>query len=328
MELIAPDILLSLFRTMLRIRRFEEKIVEIYRFQDMKTPVHLCIGQEAVAAGVCAAIERRDYLFTNHRSHGHCLAKGMDPRLLFAELYGRETGCCCGKAGSMHPAAPELGIRGTSAIVGGGIPHAVGAALASKMIGDERIAVVFFGDGASEQGAFHESLSFSALHRLAVIFVCENNLYATNSPLRARQPNGDIFLRAHPYGVSGVQLDGNDVEAVYVAARQAVRVARAGGGPSLMECRTYRWTAHVGPEPDFAQGCRPEGELREWMRRCPIARLERRLQESSALDAEHRGIMEREIDAEIEAALQFAKKSPFPDPSDLLKDVFATNTKD
>ena len=203
---------------MVLIRRFEEKIIEVYGRQDMKSPVHLCIGQEGVAAGVCAHLQPEDYIFTTHRGHGHCLAKGMTPQELYAEFYGRITGCCRGKGGSMHPASPGLGVSGTTAIVGGSIPLAAGAALASQMRGDGRVSVAFFGDGASEQGAFHEAMNFAALKRLPVLFVCENNYYATNSPLSARQPHPDIHRRAAGYGMPGVSLNGNDVLAVYQAA--------------------------------------------------------------------------------------------------------------
>lgn len=308
---------------MVLIRRFEEKIIEVYGLQDMKSPVHLCIGQEGIAAGVCAHLERVDYIFTTHRGHGHCLAKGMDPKELYAEFYGRVTGCCRGKGGSMHPAAPALGIPGTSAIVGGGIPLAAGAGLASQLRGDGKVSVAFFGDGAADQGAFHESLNFAALKKLPVLFVCENNYYATNSPLSARQPHPDIYRRAAGYGIPGVSLDGNDVLAVYQAAQEAVHRARRGDGPTLLECKTYRWKGHVGPDCDWEKGCRPREELTDWMNRCPIESFRERLIAWGVADQERYHQLLEEIDARLDQALRFARASAFPAPSELHQHVYS-----
>jgi len=307
---------------MVLIRRFEEKIIEVYSLQDMKSPVHLCIGQEAIAAGVCAHLEREDYIFTTHRSHGHCLAKGVDPKELYAEFYGRITGCCRGKGGSMHPAAPALGIPGTTAIVGGNIPLAAGAALASQMRGDSQVSVAFFGDGATDQGAFHESLNFAALKQLPVLFVCENNYYATNSPLSARQPHPDIYLRAAGYGIPGVSLDGNDVLAVYQAAQEAVHRGRRGDGPTLLECKTYRWKGHVGPDCDWEKGCRPREELTGWMNRCPIESLRKKLIAWGVADQEWYHQLLEEVDARLDQAIQFARDSAFPAPAELYQHVY------
>jgi len=309
-------------RVMVLIRRFEEKIIEVYSLQDMKSPVHLCIGQEAIAAGVCAHLEREDYIFTTHRSHGHCLAKGVDPKELYAEFYGRITGCCRGKGGSMHPAAPALGIPGTTAIVGGNIPLAAGAALASQMRGDSQVSVAFFGDGATDQGAFHESLNFAALKQLPVLFVCENNYYATNSPLSARQPHPDIYLRAAGYGIPGVSLDGNDVLAVYQAAQEAVHRGRRGDGPTLLECKTYRWKGHVGPDCDWEKGCRPREELTGWMNRCPIESLRKKLIAWGVADQEWYHQLLEEVDARLDQAIQFARDSAFPAPAELYQHVY------
>ena len=324
----SADTFVELYRTMVRIRRFEEKIVEVYGDQDMKTPVHLYIGQEAIAAGVCHHLRDEDYLFTTHRSHGPCLAKGLDPKRLYAEFYGRVDGYCRGKGGSMHPADPTHGVLGTSAIVAGGIPHAVGAALASKMQGNGRIAVTLFGDGATEQGAFYESLSFASLHRLPVVFVCENNLYATTSPISARQPHDNIYRKAEGHDVPGVQVDGNDVVAVCTAAGQAVATARAGGGPTLLECRTYRWRGHVGPECDHEKGWRPKEDLHEWMARCPVERCRTMLLEQGILTRDDVEKIALDAQAEMDAAVCFAKESPMPDPAELCRDVFADNVGD
>ena len=307
---------------MVLIRRFEEKIIEVYGLQDMKSPVHLCIGQEAIAAGVCAHLKPEDYIFTTHRSHGHCLAKGMDPKELYAEFYGRVTGCCRGKGGSMHPAAPALGIPGATSIVGGCIPLAAGAALASQMQGDGRLSVAFFGDGAAEQGAFHEAMNFAALKKLPVLFVCENNYYATNSPLSARQPHPDIYLRAAGYGIPGVPLDGNDVLAVYQAAQEAVHRARRGDGPTLLECKTYRWRGHVGPECDWERGCRPREELTDWMNRCPIESLQQRLIAWGVFDQEWYSRLLEDLALSLDQALQFARDSAFPPLDELYQHIY------
>lgn len=301
---------LELLQSMILLRRFEEKIIEVYGRQDMKTPVHLYIGQEAIAAGVCAHLCREDYLFTTHRSHAHCLAKGADPFALYAEFYGREAGCSKGMGGSMHPAFPELGIPGTSAIVGGGIPHGVGTALASSLRGDGRISVVFFGDGASEEGTFHESLNFAGLKRLPVLFVCENNSYATVSPLSVRQPTPHVVDRAQGYCIFTQQVDGNDVEAVYAAAESATAYIREGNGPAFIEALTYRWQGHVGPEEDWTRGARSKDELDHWKEKCPVDLLRERL--GDALGPDAYAAMVAGIDAELVSAIERAAAAPFP----------------
>lgn len=311
-----------LLRSMLLIRLFEEKIVDVYPDQDMKTPVHLYIGEEAIAAGVCIHLKDEDYIFSTHRSHGHCLAKGASPESLYSEFYGRVSGCCRGKGGSMHPAFPEIGILGTSAIVGGGIPLAVGTALASSIQNNGRISVSFFGDGASEEGSFHESLNFAALKKLPVIFICENNFYATSSPLVARQANPDIYMHANGYNIPSVQINGNDVEAVWSASRDAVERARRGDGPSLIECRTYRWRAHVGPEYDWEKGCRPEKELIEWMAHCPIESYKEKLLQAGIIDEKWYNECHVETISIIENAQRSAKAASFPDSEELYKHLY------
>lgn len=316
------DTLSGLLRTMVLIRRFEEKIIEVYPAQDMKTPVHLYIGEEAIAAGVCANLKEKDYMFTTHRSHGHCLAKGSDPQMLYAEFYGRVTGCSKGKGGSMHPVDPEKGILGTTAIVGGGIPLAVGTALASKMKHNGRISTVFFGDGASEEGTFHESLNFAALKKLPVVFVCENNFYATTSPLSQRQPNDNISGKAESYGIPGVSVDGNNVLEVFEASREAVDRARRGGGPSLIECKTYRWKGHVGPDCDHAKGCRPMEDLDKWMERCPVELYKKLLIAHNVITEEDYSDMIREIDGTVDRCIIAARSYPMPETAELLRDVY------
>ncbi|MBF0560078.1 MAG: thiamine pyrophosphate-dependent dehydrogenase E1 component subunit alpha [Nitrospirae bacterium] len=316
------EVLLGLFRTMLFIRRFEEKIVAVYGMQDMKTPVHLYIGEEAIASAVCAHLKSDDYVFTTHRSHGHCLAKGVAPGVLLAEFYGKKTGCCKGKGGSMHPAFPKQGILGTTAIVGGGIPLATGTALASVMKRDGKVTAVFFGDGASEEGTFHECMNFAALKRLPVIFVCENNFYATNSPLTARQPHDNISARAEGYGIPGMRVDGNNVLEVYFAAEEAVLRARRGEGPTLVECATYRWKGHVGPDCDYEKGCRPLRELEDWMERCPVELYKEYLMRRQVITDKHVREMEVAIESVLEEAIKFARGSSFPAAEELLSDLY------
>ena len=323
---LGDELLLDLYRSMVLIRRFEEKIIEAYGVQDMKTPVHLCIGQEAVAAGVCSLLGTDDYLFTTHRGHGHCLAKGMDPGRLYAEFYGRASGCCGGRGGSVHPADPARGILGTTAMVGGGIPPAVGTALASAMRADGRVSAAIFGDGAADEGTFHESLNFAALKKLPVIFVCENNFYATASPQRARQAELNIARRAGGYGMPGVRIDGNDVQAVYRAAEQAIGRARAGEGPTLIEARTYRWRGHVGPETDWQKGVRPREELDEWMKHCPVKACAQRLIDRGVLDRDDCDRIVDRIDRRLDEAMAFAKASAFPDAAEVTTKVFRSPT--
>ena len=319
---LSKETLLGLYSTMLKIRLFEEKIVELYPEQEMKCPVHLYIGQEAIAAGVCANLKTTDYIVSNHRCHGHAVAKGADMAALMAEFYGKAAGCSKGKGGSMHVVDVERGMLGTSAIVGGGIPMGVGSALASSIKKDQKVTVVFLGDGASEEGVFYESLNFAALRDLPVVFICENNGYATNSPQRARNATCDISGTASAYKIPGKCIDGNDVEAVYAAAKEAIELARRGGGPSLIEAVTYRWKGHVGPEADHLKGCRPEDELTEWMEKCPVKRFDEKLISDGISDKA--GLIElgAVIADEIEEAVNFARAAPYPDTKELLTEVY------
>ncbi len=319
---LSKETLLDLYSMMLKIRLFEEKIVELYPEQEMKCPVHLYIGQEAIAAGVCANLKKADYIVSNHRSHGHAIAKGADLKPLMAEFYGKSAGCSKGKGGSMHVVDVEKGMLGTSAIVGGGIPMGVGSALASSIRKDGLVTVVFLGDGASEEGVFYESVNFAALRNLPVVFICENNGYATNSPQHARHATCEISNTARSYKIPGKCIDGNDVEAVYSATKKAIELARDGGGPSLIEAVTYRWKGHVGPEADHLKGCRPEEELLEWMEKCPVKRFDDRLVGDGVSDKA--GLIEAgaAIADEIEEAVSFAKAAPYPDTKELLTEVY------
>jgi len=312
----------ALMRAMLRARRFGEKIVEVYGAQDMKTPVHLSIGQEAVAAGVCLNLKADDYLFTTHRSHAHLLSKGASMTSMVAELYGLAGGCSGGKGGSMHLLDTAVSCMGASAIVGGSIPLGAGAALASQFRRDGRISVSFFGDGASEEGLFHETLNFASLKKLPVLFVCENNSYATNSHIRARQPHFDIARRAESYDIESVIVDGNDVLAVHGAAAAAVSRLRAGNGPAFIECKTYRWKGHVGPECDYLKGCRPKEELDQWMKLCPVQAFKDALLKDGVLTMSAFYAMLKDIDAEIAEAWLTARAGEMPAPEALYKDVY------
>jgi acetoin:2,6-dichlorophenolindophenol oxidoreductase subunit alpha len=310
---------LSLYRRMLRIRLVEEAIADEYPKQEMKCPVHLYIGQEAVAAGVSECLRDTDTLISTHRSHGHYLAKMGALRPFFAELYGRATGSSEGKGGSMHLLDIERGYLGSSAIVGGNIPMVAGLALAHQFRGGDQIAVAYFGDGACEEGVLYETLNFAALKKLPMLFVCENNLFATLTRFEERQPRDNIFLRAREFGVESARVDGNDAFAVHEAALAGVNRARSGAGPFFLEALTYRWRTHCGPQWDTPSAVRPTSELEYWKEKCPLLLLRKFLGAHgvASLLAE----MEREIRAEIADAFAFAKSSPAPAPESLLEDV-------
>lgn len=292
----------------LRIRLVEERIQALYPSDKIQSPVHMSIGQEAVAAGTCAALEPIDLVFGSYRSHAFYLAKGGDLRAMFAELYGKRTGAGGGKAGSMHLAAPEVGFMGASAIVASTIPHAVGAALAARRLGRAQVVVAVFGDGATEEGVYHESLNFAALHRLPVLLLCENNGFAVHTPLADRQAY-EVGRHAAAYGIPVTACaDGHDPEAVHRVVAAAVAGVR-GGGPALVECRTYRWLEHVGVAEDFEAGYRSRAEAERWRARDPL--------HDDALVARFAPA----IREEIAAAEAFAEASPWPGRADLLTDV-------
>ena len=318
---LAPERLKAFYVQMTRIRRAEEAIVARYPEQEIRCPTHLSIGQEAVAVGVCQALREQDVVLSGHRCHAHYLAKGGSLRRMFAELYGKATGCCGGKGGSMHLASPETGMLGASAIVAGTVPIAVGAALAAALRGSDDVSVAFFGDAGIEQGVTHESLAFAALRRLPVVFVCENNLYATLTPLSKRQVSADVWPRAVAHGLPGVSVDGNDVLAVYEAAAHAVARARGGDGPTFIEAKTYRWREHVGPNFDVELGYRTQGELDAWVARDPLLRHASTLEAWGVLTAAERLALDADVEAEVADAVRFAKASPFPEPAALYADV-------
>ena len=292
---------------MLLSRLAEERIAEIYPRREVRSPTHFYIGHEAVAAGVCEALEREDLLFPYYRSHGWYLAKGGDLNAMMAELFGKSTGCSGGWGGSMHLIDLEAGVMGTSAIVGSSIPHAAGAALALRMRGRDSVAVVSLGDGAVEEGVFHETLNFAALRKLPVLFVCENNLYSVETPLTDRQVQPELFRYAKAYGIPGVRVDGNDVRAVHQAAADAVARARKGEGPVFLECLTYRFLEHCGPNEDLHLDYRSVEEVRRWRAQEPLERAKDLVSEAEAAE------MAREIGSRIDEALEFARSSPFPE---------------
>ena len=298
---------------MLRIRLVEEAIAEAYPRQDMRCPVHLSIGQEAVAAGAAAALEPGDLAMSGHRSHAHYLAKGGDLRAMLAELMGREDGCCRGRGGSMHLIDRRVGFMGAVPIVGSTIPIAVGLAFADKLRRESRVTVAFLGEAATEEGVFHESANFASLHRLPVIFLCENNLYSVYSPMQVRQPaHREVFQVASAHGIPALQADGNDPEAVWAAVSRARDHAGSGQGPVFLEMKTYRWREHCGPGFDNHIGYREEKEFEEWKKRDPLETYRRKLVAAGRLATGEDRRISAGITAEIEDAFGFARKSPLP----------------
>jgi TPP-dependent pyruvate/acetoin dehydrogenase alpha subunit len=313
----------TLYERMLTIRRFEEQAIALFERGHIRGNVHPCIGQEAVSVGVCANLRRDDYMTSTHRGHGNCLAKGADPRLMMAELLGRKTGYCKGKGGSMHIADFDGGNLGANGIVGGGFPIATGAGIGIQNRGTDQVAVCFFGDGAANQGTFHESLNLAALWKLPVLYVCENNQYALSTPLRESAGLPELSERARGYGIPGIRVDGNDVLAVYAAAGEAVRRARAGEGPTLLDCLTYRFFGHFTGDPGKGITYRSKAEMDEWLARCPIARLRRQLLAEGTLTEEAAQAVEARVETTIAAAAQFGLDSPWPSPEEAIEDVFA-----
>jgi TPP-dependent pyruvate/acetoin dehydrogenase alpha subunit len=314
--------LARMLRTMILIREFDERAIALRVAGKIYGAVHPYVGQEAVAVGVCASLTVRDRVTSNHRGHGHCIAKGADIRRMMAELFGRVDGYCKGKGGSMHIADFAVGMLGANGIVGGGLPIACGAALAAQLEGQGDVTVCFFGDGAAAEGEFHEALNIASVWKLPIVFVCENNQYAANNAVAVQHPRVDIAAHAAAYAMPGVIVDGNDVFEVEVATREAVAHARGGGGPTLLECKTYRWHFHAmraAPPPET----RPADEIDAWKARDPVARLERHVLDRGLLSADEIGAIRERVSADLAGAVAFAEQSPFPDPKDLLVDMFA-----
>jgi TPP-dependent pyruvate/acetoin dehydrogenase alpha subunit len=314
------ELMRSIHLTMVRIRRFEERAVELFMAQELPGFLHSCLGQEAVPAGACAALREDDYITSTHRGHGHVIGKGLRLDRMMAELFGRTTGYCKGKGGSMHIADFSKGILGANGIVGGGIPIAVGAALSASMRKSGQVAAAFFGDGAANQGSFHESVNMAAVWKLPAVFICENNLYAVSTHESRQRLVADVAARAAAYGIPGVTVDGNDPLAVWAAVTDAVERARAGVGPSLVECRTYKWLGHYVGDPGKY---RPAEEVAAWKANDPLPRYERELEARGVLPAAEAERVREQVAREIEEAVEFARRSPHPRPEDAIEEVEA-----
>jgi pyruvate dehydrogenase E1 component alpha subunit len=309
----------EMLRKLLEIRLFEEKVFELYGQNLVPGTIHLYAGEEAVAVGVCHNLRREDYVTSTHRGHGHCIAKGADLKRTMAEILGRKTGYCKGKGGSMHIADFNIGMLGATAVVGAGLPIAVGAGLSIKLRKTDQVVACFFGEGASNQGTFHESINMASVWKLPVIFACENNLYAMGTCQTRIMNIKNISDRAAAYGIPGVCVDGNDVLAVFEATQRAVERARKGDGPTLIECKTYRHKGHSRVDP---ARYRPKKEVDEWMAKDPIKRFKEELLKTSTLDDAEIQQVEKEVSTEVEEAVKFALESSYPAPEQALEDVY------
>lgn len=315
---------IDLYSQLVRIRRVEERIADLYSEQEMRCPVHLSIGQEAVAVGVSAALDTNDYAVSGHRAHSHYLAKGGGLKAMIAEIYGKATGCSSGKGGSMHLIDKSVGFMGATPIVASTIPIGVGMAFAAKQRGENRVVVSYFGEGSTEEGVFHEALNFAVLKKLPVVFVCENNLYSVYSPMEVRQPDGrKVSDVAAGFGVVTESGDGNDIESVADIADRAVARAKSGEGPSFLEFSTYRWLEHCGPNYDNDIGYRTEAEFLEWQEKDPVKRYQDLLLDRGTLSISDVDRIESGNAAEIDAAVTFAKESPFPESSSMTTQIYA-----
>jgi pyruvate dehydrogenase E1 component alpha subunit len=314
------DKLIEMYKKMVEVRLFEEKVFELYAQNLVPGTVHLYAGEEAVAVGVCSGLRRNDYITSTHRGHGHCIAKGADLKRTMAEILGKKTGYCKGKGGSMHIADFSIGMLGATAVVGAGLPIAVGAGLSIRLRGTDQVVACFFGEGASNQGTFHEAINMASTWKLPVVFVCENNLYAMGTRQSIVMNIENIADRAVAYGIPGVVVDGNDVLAVHEATKNAVDRARRGEGPTLIECKTYRHKGHSRVDP---AKYRPKEEVEAWLRRDPLKQLKDRLLRTSTVTEAEVQQIEKEASSEVEVAVEFAEKSPFPAPEEALEDVYS-----
>ena len=306
-----------MYHLLYRIRRVEEEIARVYPTNKIKSPVHLSIGQEAISVGVCLALEPKDIVFGTYRGHALYLAKGGNLKKMIAELYGKATGCAKGKGGSMHLIDVSAGVMGGSAVVGTTIPQAVGYAYALKIKRSRSVVVSFFGDGAVDEGVFHESMNFAALKNLPIIFVCENNFYAIHTHQMQRQANSKIWERALSYGMPAERIEGNDVFTIYQKVLKTVKAIRKGvDGPFFFECMTYRLKEHVGPNEDYHLGYRTRDEAKPWIKNDPLQKLALLIKTKKCQK------IEKEVEKEIREAFDFAEKSPFPNDSELFTDVF------
>jgi pyruvate dehydrogenase E1 component alpha subunit len=324
-KLISKNKFIHFYKQMLRIRLCEESFIEPILKGVIKCPVHLCTGQEAVAVGVCSALTNDDYIFGNHRSHGHYLAKGGDLKKLVAEVYCRLDGCAKGRGGSMHLRQESVGMMGSAPIVAGTISLALGAALAVKIRKEKKVVVSFFGDGASGEGVLYEALNFAALKKLPIVFVCENNLYSTHMPIKDCRVTADIFEVAKPFSVKAIKCDGNDILKVVKRAQEAILLCRKGLGPVFIEFLTYRFHGHVGPD-DNIQGVhtdiRPPEEINRWLKKDPVLLLRNYLLKRKIIDSKELVSLHRRLKAEVNGAHSFALKSKFPPKEELNKYLY------
>ncbi len=315
--------MIEMLKKMLEIRYFEEKVVDQYARGAVPGLAHLYIGEEAVAVGACMNLTDADYITSTHRGHGHCIAKGGELKPMMAELFGKKTGYCKGKGGSMHIAAYDKGILGAMGIVGSGGPIAVGAALGIKKQNLDRVVICFFGDGASNEGATHEAMNFASLHKLPVVFVCENNLYGISVAQHRHQAIKNIAVRAAGYDMPGVVVDGMHVLKVYAAVREAVKRAKQGKGPTLVECKTYRFRGHHEGDPNQGARYRTKEEVAEWRKRCPIGCFRAMLLKEKIAGERELDALEEDVKRRVEEAFVYAMESPFPKPEEALEDLFA-----
>lgn len=311
--------MVDMYKTMKNIREFETKAVDLFADGSISGFVHLYIGEEAIATGVCANLEESDYITSTHRGHGHIIAKGGNLNYMMAELFGKETGYCKGKGGSMHIADADKGILGANGIVGAGHNISVGAGLSAKYRGTDQVCICFFGDGSTNQGTFHESLNLASVWKLPVVFVCENNLYGISMHQANHQAIQDVADRAVAYNMPGIVVDGNDVFAVYEAANEAIKRARNGQGPTLVECKTYRHRGHFEGDPGLYK---PDEEMEEWMEKDPIPRMVNYLLENDIVSKEEIEEIDKEIDKDIEEAVKFAEDSPMPSIESIVEDIY------
>jgi len=317
--MIKKERLIWIYTKMNEIRKFEEKAWKLFEENKLRGSVHLYIGEEAIAATVCSLLTDADYITSTHRGHGHGIAKSGDIKSAMAELMGKETGFCKGRGGSMHIADLEKGNLGANAIVGGGIPIAVGGALAAQLKGTDQVSVSFFGDGASNQGTFHESLNLASVWKLPAIFICENNQFAISVPVAQSTSVKDISVRSKGYDMPGYTVDGNDVLAINEAMEKAIKRAKKGGGPTLIECKTYRWKGHWTGDPEIY---RSREEVAEWIEKCPIKRLRKHMIDEKIASAKELDAIEAKAQADVDEATQFALNSPEPDTAKVMDDVF------
>ncbi|SEP77955.1 pyruvate dehydrogenase E1 component alpha subunit [Virgibacillus subterraneus] len=317
---VGKDKLVDLYKQMWTIRFFEEKVDEFFAKGEIHGTTHLCVGQEASASGACAVIQDQDKITSTHRGHGHCIAKGADVNKMMAELFGRENGYCKGKGGSMHIADVERGNLGANGIVGGGIPLAVGSALTAHMKKQDYVTLCFFGDGASNEGSFHEALNLASIWNLPIVFICENNQYGMSGPIKNMVNVKDISERAQSYGFPGVTVDGNDIVEMMNTTHEAVENARNGNGPTLIEAKTYRWKGHSKSD---AKKYRTREEEKEWKDKDPIKRFAGVLIEAGIFTEEESKSLRSEAKQAVEESVDFAKEGPMPANEDLLSDVYA-----